>query len=64
MTLPEAEKTWVLLDNDYKDVKDKEGIVKYRIKECVDDFEYTYEDASGRKHKIKLREKPHQTIEV
>ena len=56
-TLPETEKTWVLLDNDYKDVKDKEGIVKYRIKECVDDFEYTYEDVSGKKHKIKLREK-------
>lgn len=56
-TLPETEKTWVLLDNDYKDVKDKEGNVKYRIKECVDDFEYTYEDANGKKHKIKLREK-------
>lgn len=29
--LPETEKTWVLLQNDYKDVLDKNGKVKYRI---------------------------------
>ena len=39
-TLPETEKTWVLLDNDYVDVKSKKGEVLYRIKECVDDFNY------------------------
>ena len=48
--LPETEKTWVLLENDYKDIPDKNGKVKYRIKECVDDFPYTITDPStGRK---------------
>lgn len=36
--LPETEKTWVLLENDYVDVKNKKGEVLYRIKDCVDDF--------------------------
>ena len=47
-TLPETEKTWVLLDNDYKDVKDKEGNVKYRIKECVDDLSTLMKMLTGR----------------
>lgn len=56
--LPETEKTWVLLQNDYKDVLDKNGRVKYRIKECVDDFSYVITDpATGRKNTVKLREK-------
>lgn len=56
-TLPETEKTWVLLENDYVDVKDKKGKVLYRIKECVDDFVYSCTDDSGRKKTLKLREK-------
>lgn len=56
-TLPETEKTWVLLQNDYVDVKDKKGEVLYRIKECVDDFPYTYTDASGHRKTLKLQEK-------
>lgn len=56
-TLPETEKTWVLLEAGYVDVKDKKGEVLYRIKECVDDFTYTYTDDSGRKRTVKLREK-------
>lgn len=55
--LPETEKTWVLLENDYAEVKNKKGEVLYRIKECVDDFVYTYTDDAGRKKSIKLREK-------
>ena len=55
--LPETEKVWVLLENDYRDIKDKDGNVKYRIKECIDDFDYDYIDSNGRKRKIKLREK-------
>ena len=38
--LPEKEKTWVLLNNGYTDVKDSDGTVLYRIKECIDDFPY------------------------
>ncbi len=56
-TLPETEKTWVLLKNDYADVKNKKGEVLYRIKECVDDFTYTYTDEFGHKKSVKLREK-------
>ncbi len=56
-TLPETEKTWVLLDNDYIDVKNKKGAILYRIKECVDDFPYSYTDNAGHKSTIKLTEK-------
>ena len=55
--LPETEKVWIQLDNDYMDVKDGSGNVLYRIKECVDDFPYDYYDENGKKHTIKLREK-------
>ena len=55
--LPEIEKTWVLLPNDYREIKNKKGEVLYRIKECVDDFEYTIKDDNGRSKKIKLCEK-------
>ena len=37
--LPEKEKTWVLLPNEYRDVKNAKGDVLYRIKECIDDYE-------------------------
>lgn len=56
-TLPEIEKTWVLLDNDYVDVKNKNGEVLYRIKECVDDFTYSYLDPAGHRKSLKLTEK-------
>lgn len=55
--LPETEKTWVLLENDYVDVKNSKDEVLYRMKECVDDFAYTYADSNGRKRTVKLREK-------
>lgn len=56
--LPEIERTWVLLPNDYKDVKNANSDVLYRIKECVDDFEYRIKDTStGRYRTIKLTEK-------
>ena len=56
-TLPETEETWVLLPNDYVDVKNKKGELLYRIKECVDDFSYTYTDATGHRKTLKLPEK-------
>ena len=55
--LAETEKVWVLLDNDYKDVRDRAGNVLYRIKDCIDDFPYYYYDNQGKKHTVKLREK-------
>lgn len=55
--LPETEITWVLLDNDYRDITDKNGNLLYRIKECVDDFTYSITDTTGKKRKVQLREK-------
>ena len=56
--LPETEKTWILLNNDYRDVKNAEGRVLYRIKECTDDFEYKFTDPStGKVKRSKIREK-------
>nr|WP_195638735.1 transposase [Enterocloster bolteae] len=56
-TLPETEKTWILLEHGYTDVKNKKGKVLYRIKDCVDDFSYTYTDDNGHKKTLKLTEK-------
>ena len=56
-TLPETEKVWVLLDNDYADVKDCKGNLLYRIKDCVDDFSYEYDDPENGKRTVTLREK-------
>ena len=55
--LPETEQTWVLLDNDYRDIKGADGEVRYRIKECIDDFSYSVPDKNGNKRPVKLREK-------
>lgn len=43
-TLPQKEKTWVFLENGYKEVCDRFGEVLYQYKSCVDDFEYSYFD--------------------
>lgn len=56
--LPAIEKTWVLLPNDYCDVKNANGEVIYRIKECIDDFEYKFNDPeTGKTKKFKITEK-------
>ena len=56
--LPEIEKTWVLLSNDYRDIKDANGDVLYRIKECVDAFEYKFKDSeTGKIKKFEITEK-------
>lgn len=56
--LPETEKTWVLLDHDYRDVKNSNGEVLYRIKECVDDFTYKFKDSeTGNDKSFKIKEK-------
>jgi transposase len=55
--LPEKEKVWVLLPNDYREIKDANGEVLYKIKECTDDFEYMIEDKNGQPKKQKLTEK-------
>lgn len=55
--LPETEKTWVKLNNDWITVHDRDGKTLYRYKSCVDEFEYTITDAHNKKKKVKLKEK-------
>lgn len=54
--LPANERAWVLNDNDWKDVTDDKGKVKYRFKSCVDDYPYAYM-MQGKKHTIDIEEK-------
>lgn len=55
--LPEKEQKWVLLENDYTEVMDKNGKIKYKYKSCIDQFEYKYKDEDGRVFKKKVTEK-------
>lgn len=62
-SLSDAERKWVLLDDDganrWTVVKDESGRVKYRYKECVDEFEYKckIDPADKREAKFRVREK-------
>lgn len=56
-TLPETEKKWVLSDLDYVDVKDSNGDVLYRIKECIDDYRYSYKDEADNLIQFTIKEK-------
>jgi transposase len=55
--LPETEVTWILLNDGYKKVTDSDGKILYLIKECIDEFPYTYTDENGKKHIVRLKEK-------
>lgn len=55
--LPDIEKTWVLLENDYTDKKDEDGNILYRYKECIDEFPYEFINDEGKRIKFKVREK-------
>jgi len=55
--LPDVEKIWVLLENGYQDILDKDKKLLYRIKECVDKFPYLYTNENGKKVTIDLTEK-------
>lgn len=55
-SLPEIEKTWVLLKEGFIDVKDKKGNLLYKYKSCIDEFPYKVEH-EGRVYTIKLKEK-------
>lgn len=54
--LSEKEKVWVLLDQDFKEVKDSHNKILYYYKSCVDMFPYTIEH-NGKKTNIKFTEK-------
>lgn len=54
--LSEKEKVWVLLEQGFNEMKDKNGKVLYRYKSCIDKFPYTIEH-DGRNVTVKLTEK-------
>lgn len=54
--LSEKEKTWVLLDQDFHEIKDNAGKILYKYKSCIDKFPYEVEQ-EGRKATVWLTEK-------
>lgn len=56
MSLPEKEKEWVLMDQDFKEAKSRSGKLLYLYKSCVDRFPYTVEHG-GKKVTVDLTEK-------
>lgn len=54
--LSEKEKVWVLLSEDFKEKKDKDGRILYYYKSCIDNFPYDIE-LNGKKVTINLTEK-------
>ncbi len=55
--LPQIEKTWILLDQDYKVVRNKDGSIKYKYKEWVDKFPYSFKDKNGKTFSFEIYEK-------
>ena len=55
-TLPTIEKEWVLLDQDYIDVRDKNGKLILKYKTCVDEFPYTVK-RNGKRYTRSVKEK-------
>lgn len=58
--LSKVEKEWILLDNDsniWTEVKDSSGKIIYKYKECIDDFEYNFNNDDGEKIYFKVKEK-------
>lgn len=56
--LKEDEREWVFLENgDFVNVTDSNGVLLYRYKECVDNFDYTFTDRDGKTHKFSAKEK-------
>lgn len=54
--LPEIEKAWILLDDDYQEARDESGNLLYRYKSCVDKFPYKMEQ-NGKEVSVMLTEK-------
>lgn len=55
--LPQVEKTWILLNQDYKEVLDTDGTVKYKYKEWVDKFPYSFKEQNGKTINFEIYEK-------
>ncbi len=58
--LSSQEKKWVLLENDqnvFTDYRDDSGQLLYRVKSCIDDYDYAFEDVDGSIVSFTVKEK-------
>jgi transposase len=56
--LPDIEKKWILLNNDYTEIIDKKSNkLIYKYKSCIDEFPYTLKDENGKTKIVKIKEK-------
>lgn len=53
--LSAKEQQWILLDNGYKEIKEKDEII-FKVKECVDNFLYKFE-YEGKKYNYPFKQK-------
>lgn len=57
LQLEEKEKNWILLEDQYEEVKDSKGNLLYKIKSCVDDFTINVTNNDGRKSLVTVKQK-------
>ena len=58
--LSAKEKLWITLDNDankWTIIKDENGKILYKFKECIDTFEYKFINDEGKEIRFKVKEK-------
>ena len=66
--LSDKEKKWILLENSanvYKDYKDENGNIIYRLKSCIDEFEYSFKECdedTGKEKTIRFRVKEKRVV--
>lgn len=57
LQLEEKEKNWILLEDQYEEVKDSRGNLLYKIKSCVDDFTINVTNNDGKKSLVTVKQK-------
>lgn len=55
--LSEKERLWALKDDGFERYYDEKGNLKYKLKSCIDNFIYSYEDDNGKKVSVEVCEK-------
>ena len=57
LQLEEKEKKWILLEDGYEEIKDKDGNLSYKIKACVDEFPIRVTNKEGKKTIVHVKQK-------
>ena len=57
LQLEEREKNWILLEDQYEEVRDGRGDLLYKIKSCVDDFTINVTNGDGKKSSVTVKQK-------